>query len=355
MTNANETFLKVAVISGGFSHEANYSATPWIINTLESLGFQVVEIKYNDPQFIDMLLKEKVDMVFPQSLGAYGEDGTLQGILDYLDIPCVGSGLGASALCANKWLCSEFILGLATHDKHSDYSAPHGYPHSVKAPCKYRFLAEHLGVPFILKPMLGGASFGIEIIHSEANFLQVAPTLEKNFEWLLAEEFISGVEYCWGFIEDEGETIYLPASFVNNNKGMNIHSQQDKLVLPAQHKITQKEKNTVVRIGEVCTSIAAAIGLRSFVRMDMIVDEVGCIYIHDINTLPGLVPGVSMYPFMCEKVGISYSRMISMLISSAQRRQPMHMQKNLHPPALPLELQQLAERNLKKNSLKVAV
>ncbi len=329
--DATSKLPRVAVIVGGFSHEANFTAAPWVSRSLQELGMEVVELKYHDPEFISNLRSAKVDVVFPQCLGAYGEDGVLQGILEILEIPYVGSGVSTSALCA--------IKGLANSHDHPNFSTPLTYPIWNSAPSHYQFLALRLGVPFLVKPMLCGASFGVEVVLSEAQFNKTLPNLLHEYQWLVAQQFIRGMEYCWGLIEDDSNTISLPAEFLRDNRGLTIHSQSEKVFSHFSKPMTKEEQAEAQRLGDICSEIAIQMGIRSFVRMDLIVDESGCAFILDVNSLPGLVPEMSMLPFMCEKAGISYLQLISMLLSSSKRQQPMQMRKLSHPPPAPNRLQ----------------
>lgn len=330
---------KIGLISGGFSHEANLSSAPWITSALSECGVTVVDISYHDPDFFDRLREANVDLVFPQTLGAYGEDGVLQGILDILDIPYVGSGVSASALCSNKFICSEFIKGLAVSHGYSHFSAPITYPIWGYDSSQYDALAASLGSPFLVKPMLCGASFGVEVMHSQEQFHRNIPGLLAEYQWLVAQSFVHGKEYCWGLIEDDTQTISLPAEFLRDNTGMTIHSQAEKVFSHFSIPQTEEQKREARRLGDVCFYISQQMGIRGLVRMDVIVDKNGCAFILDVNSLPGLVPEMSMLPFMCEKAGINYTTLITMLVASAKRPQPMQMRKLSKPPPAPNTLQ----------------
>jgi D-alanine-D-alanine ligase-like ATP-grasp enzyme len=122
---------------------------------------------------------------------------------------------------------------------------------------------------------------------------------------------------------------------VRKAAGYTIYSKKEKLVQkPSEAQIGHDDKERQ-RVGEIGMWIATAIGIRGFVRMDAIIDAIGRVHVLDLNTLPGLIPGVCLLPKMSEEAGIDYTQMIGMLVESAGRPQPMHMRKLFSPPPAP--------------------
>ena len=249
----------------------------------------------------------------------------------------MGSGVTASALCANKWVCSKYLKSVAFDAQTRPWGSPRSHLISRTECCEFTFLADEIGLPFIIKPALGGASFGVELIRTKAEY---DAALNKNideFEWLIAEQFIKGIEFCWGFIEGEHDRIFLPIERIRENYGHSIHSQSDKMIHKSmlECSVPLDIRSMLEPIGR---SISAAIGIRGFASIDIIIDKHEQPFVIDINTLPGLIPNISKLPLMCKKAGIGYLEMVDLLISSARTAQPMHIRKLAHPPPAPMEL-----------------
>lgn len=347
----SQSIKRVAVVEGGWSHEANLSAGPWICNALESMDIEVIPVRYESPGFIRAVCDAAIDVFFPQTLGAYGEDGTIQGLLDVFDAHYVGSGVTASSICANKFICSQFIRSIACSfsDLQSiNFSAPDSLLLSEDQTHPYEQLVRFLGTPFVLKPAMSGASFGVNLIDCSERFESLKISLLDEFKYLIAEKFIEGTEHTIGLLEIDGIMTALDPNFVAKNSDKSLRLQQDKL-----HKALPEppaEQIYCERLKGAALAVASRLGINGMCRLDMIVDGGGKIYILDVNTLPGLVPGLTAFPQMCETAGISYPQMIGLLLESACKPKLMRMPKLRQPPPAP-ELLKRYSQALQSNSL----
>ncbi|MDB5796624.1 MAG: ddlB [Paucimonas sp.] len=327
---------KVAVVSGGWSHEANYSAATSVMAAVERLGLVAVHLDYRSPDFIHAVMDKSIDVVFPQTLGAYGEDGSLQGLLDYLGRRYVGSGPLASAACANKLACSRFVNSL---DPDRRFIAPAGILVSRERRLSHDRIAERLGSPFVFKPLASGASFGLRLIDNAAQYNDCLDASLAEFDYMLAEQFCRGEEYSVGLLQAGQSMLPLPPLFVRGNVNGSMSDIDDKL----RHDKGMRtiEAGLSRRLRAAASTLAEALGVCGMARMDVIVDDQGRINFIEMNTLPGLLPGLCLFPKMCGAAGVSYDSMVRMAIDSALQPKPMQMRKLDNPPPRPAMLDQL--------------
>ena len=332
------------MVEGGWSHEANLSAGPWIGDALESMAVEVITVRYESAEFLGAVCDPAIDIFFLQTMGAYGEDGTIQGLLDVFDAHYVGSGVTASSVCANKFICSQFIRSLAfnfSELRSIDFSAPESVLLSEDQSKTYEQLVRFLGSPFVLKPAMSGSSFGVNLIDCSERFDSLKISLLDEFNYLVAEKFIEGTEHTIGLLEIDGVMTALEPNFVAKNSDKSLYLQGDKL-----HKALPEpsaEQIYCERLKDAALAVASRLGINGMCRLDMIVDGEGRIYILDVNTLPGLVPGLTAFPQMCETAGISYLQMIKLLLQSARKTKPMRMPKLRQPPPGPELLKQYSQ------------
>ena len=230
-TIQGQEIRRVVVPSGGWSHEANYSSTPWVVKGLKRLNLDVYTLQYQSSTFLKELLSLAPDVVFPQTLGAYGEDGTLQALLDRYDLPYVGSGVCASALGMNKALFGDTVrsIGQAIFNRHLCFTAPYALIASQEYQPAYSDVVRALGSPFIIKPLASGASFGIYLIEEEAHFWDVFEQAMRDFHVVLFEQYVTGHEYTVGILEDDANSIDLSVCSIRKEMALALHTQNSKL------------------------------------------------------------------------------------------------------------------------------
>jgi len=255
---------------------------------------------------------EKLDAVMPVLHGPYGEDGTVQGLLELIGVPYVGSGVCASSLGIDKILTKKLLRseGLPVVDymqaKKEDWK--HNEEEVVKA------IENKLGYPCFTKPARLGSSVGISKIHSRSEMYAGVELALQYDNKILIERGIDGRELecsvlgnddpvasCIGEVISSREFYSYKAKYVDD---------KSKRIIPAEidEKQTKYIQNLAVRA-------FIAIGCRGMARVDffMTSDQV---YINEINTIPGFTP-ISMYPKLWEASGIPYSELIDRLIKLA--------------------------------------
>ncbi|MGQ0823549.1 MAG: D-alanine--D-alanine ligase family protein [Actinomycetota bacterium] len=256
----------------------------------------------------------RVDVVLPLLHGPYGEDGTVQGLLELAGLPYVGSGVLGSAVSMDKIMMKRAFAaaGIAT----ARFLALRD-GHDAAAFCDA--VERELGLPCFVKPSNMGSSVGVAKAHDRAE-LEAAVTRAFVYdEWILAEEMVSGREIEVAVLGDDPAEASVPGEIV---PGAEFYDYADKyedgvakLLVPAPlaEAAAAEVRALAIRAFESCRIEAMA-------RVDFFYDESGRGFVcNELNTIPGFTP-ISMYPKLWEATGIAYSALLDRLIDLAVAR-----------------------------------
>jgi D-alanine-D-alanine ligase len=301
--------MKIAVLMGGWSAERAVSLTSGagVADACERLGHEVVRVDM-DRNVAQVLAGIRPDVVFNALHGTPGEDGTVQGMLDLMQIPYTHSGLATSVIAIDKQLSKLALI-------------PHGIRmpggHVVKSESLY--LGDPLPRPYVLKPVNEGSSVGVAIVTASGNYGEpigrdVAGPWQ-NFDALLAEPFIRGRELTTAVLGDRAlcVTELKPKSgfYDYDSKytdGMTEH------ICPA---------NIPEDIAQSCLDMALkahrVLGCRGTSRSDFRWDDekgVEGLFLLEVNTQPGMTP-LSLVPEQAKYLGISYDQLVQTILEEA--------------------------------------
>ncbi|MBY8881874.1 D-alanine--D-alanine ligase family protein [Actinacidiphila acidipaludis] len=278
------------------------------------------EVVYTEAGAVPKALGE-VDVVFPMLHGPYGEDGTLQGLLELSGVPYVGAGVLASAVGMDKEYMKRIFtsFGLAVG------------PYVVIRPREWEqdpaaardrvlaFAAQH-GWPLFVKPARAGSSFGITKVDGPDGLDAAIEEARGHDPKVIVEAALSGREIECGVLEfEDGPRASAPAEIPPPT----THSFYDfeakyidsaEGVVPAP--LTPEQTAEVQRLAVAAFEAASCEGL---VRADFFLLDSGEFVINEINTMPGFTP-ISMYPRMWQESGIGYPELVDRLIQAALRR-----------------------------------
>jgi D-alanine-D-alanine ligase len=256
-----------------------------------------------------------IDVVFPVLHGAYGEDGTIQGLLEMAGVPYVGAGVFASAAAMDK----EFTKKLATAE-----GIPTG-PYAVLRAGQSLADAdrERLGLPVFVKPSRAGSSFGISKVSDWADLEGAVATARRIDPKVLVEAAIVGREVECGVLEGEydgGPEASVPAE-IRVVGGHDFYDFEAKYLedvsefdIPAD--LPPEEVRTV---HEYASRTFTALDCAGLARVDFFVTADLDVYLNEINTMPGFTP-MSMFPRMWAASGLEYPKLVSRLVRTAIRR-----------------------------------
>jgi D-alanine-D-alanine ligase len=289
-------FGKVAVLMGGKSAEREVSLKSGSM-VLAALRKKGVDAHPFDPKERDLqdLLKERFARVFIALHGRFGEDGTVQGVLEWLGIPYTGSGVLASALAMDKVRTKRLWAaeGLPT--------APYEV---LTQDSELRGVARRLGVPLFVKPASEGSSVGMTKVKKAAE-LEEAFALAVNYDpVVLAEKFIDGAELTVAIV---GERV-LPIIRIETPREFYDYeakyiANDTRYLIPCG--VTEKKEKELQAL-----SLRAfrALGCRGWGRVDLMLDKRGKPFLLEVNTSPGMTDH-SLVPMAARAVGISYDEL----------------------------------------------
>ncbi|MFE3590358.1 D-alanine--D-alanine ligase family protein [Streptomyces niveus] len=278
------------------------------------------EVVYSEQGSVPKALGE-VDVVFPVLHGPYGEDGTLQGLLELSGVPYVGAGVLASAVGQDKEYMKRVFLS---------YGLPVG-PYEVIRPREWQqdpsgarkrivdFAAEH-GWPIFVKPARAGSSMGITKVDALEGLEDAIEEAQRHDPKILVESLLRGREIECGVLEfEDGPRASVPAEIppVTSHEFYDFEAKYiDAAAGLVPAPLTEEETAEVQRLAVEAYDAVSCEGL---VRADFFLTEDGGFVINEINTMPGFTP-ISMYPRMWQESGVGYAELIDRLIQAALRR-----------------------------------
>ncbi len=311
---------RVAVIYGGRSgeHEISIRSAQSILAGLDRTRYEVVEY------FIDKAGKwsprpiqpepaahPEIDVVFPVLHGTFGEDGTVQGLLELADLPYVGANVLASALSMDKEMMKRVCVerGLPVVE----------YVTLTRDRLDCGALGERFPFPLFVKPANLGSSVGISKVHNRAE-LESALRLAAEYDRkVIVERGIEGRELECAVLGNEDPAASLPCEILPSKE---FYDYEDKYLLDrAQFRLpaelTEAQTAELRRLAVECYRAVACEGMA---RVDFLLESAtGKLYINEINTIPGFT-SISMYPRMWEQSGLSFGALLDRLIALALER-----------------------------------
>jgi D-alanine-D-alanine ligase len=254
-----------------------------------------------------------VDVVFPALHGAYGEDGTVQGMLEMARIPYVGANVFASAAAMDK----EFTKKLAAAE-----GIPIGSYAVLRAGCSLSEAdKDRLGLPVFVKPSRAGSSHGITKVSDWSDLDAAVATARQIDPKVLVEAAIVGREIECGVLEGEAggspETSLLAEIHVS---GHDFYDFEAKYLEGSSYDLPAVLPADVTRqVREYARRTFTALDCAGLARVDFFVTADNEIYLNEINTMPGFTP-TSMFPLMWAATGLEYPKVVDRLIRTALRR-----------------------------------
>ena len=251
-----------------------------------------------------------VDVVLPILHGPFGEDGTVQGLLELADVPYVGAGVAASAVCMDKDLMKAVLRARGIPVTHS-VTIREGDP--LDHPFDY---------PVFVKPARLGSSVGISKVREPEELEPAVALARRHDDKVLVEEFVDGVEVECGVLGNRNPVASLPGEIVahgfSGEDWYDFSSKYDEggmdLIVPPRIPA-----DTVERVQEICVDAFVATECEGMARVDCFVTTDGTVLINELNTIPGFTP-TSVYAKLFEASGIPYGELLDRLIELALER-----------------------------------
>jgi D-alanine-D-alanine ligase len=327
--------VRVAVVMGGRSseHEISLASARSVLDGLDSARYETVTVEIGrDGRWelgseahhelerdgrsaaetlpvptsqVPATLAE-VDVVFPVLHGPFGEDGTVQGLLELANVPYVGAGVTASALCMDKDL---FKSVLRDHDIPVTRSVTLRKPNGLDNP---------FGFPVFVKPARLGSSVGITKARSDDELRAGIELAFRHDEKVLVEEFVSGIEVECSVLGNEEPIASIPGEIVANSDWYDYSAKYDEggmdLVVPP--RIPQE---AIERVQDLSIQAFRVTECEGMARADCFVRDDGEVLVNELNTIPGFT-ATSVYAKLFEASGIPYEEQLERLVQLALER-----------------------------------
>ncbi len=303
--------LRLALLSGGKSSEREVSLKSGgqVLTALDKAKY---DIKRYDPQTdLNQLIADaaNLDVALIIMHGRWGEDGTIQGLLDLLGVPYQGSGVMASAVAMNKEV-SKMLYAQA------GLNVPRAVFYSRHDAIDPRAVAAAVGLPAVIKPVNEGSSIGITVAHSQDQLLsgiQQALTYDHR---VLVEEFITGVEVTCGVLGND-DLQALPLVEIVPSDAFPFFNYEAKYQPGATVEIVPARLSPEMtsRVQECGLQAHRALGCRGYSRTDTLIRD-NDIYVLETNTIPGMT-ATSLFPQAAAAAGLEFPALLDRLVELA--------------------------------------
>jgi D-alanine-D-alanine ligase len=261
-----------------------------------------------------------VDVVFPLLHGPFGEDGTLQGLLELGDVPYVGSGVLASAASMDKHYMKVLLAGQGLTVGPYAVITPRQWATDPEAALA---TLEPLGFPLFVKPARGGSSMGISKVEDASGLRAAIERARRHDPKVIVEAAVVGREIECGVLQDldgtpraseVGEIEVLSGHEFYDFEAKYIDEEHVRLSCPAD-----VSDDVRTRVQDVAVRAFDVMGCEGLARVDVFLTRDGQVVVNEINTMPGFTPH-SMYPRMWAASGVDYPALVDRLLQLALSR-----------------------------------
>jgi len=287
---------------GGISAEREVSLKSGtaIHNVLENAGYNAVSIDVGS-DICNVLATARIDMAFLALHGGYGEDGSIQGMLEVLGIPYTGSGVLASALAMDKEASKKVFL----------------YHHVPVPPFEVfrkgqRIKETVVGFPCVVKPAAEGSSIGVAVVQEKNDFGKAIDNAFSFGPRLIVEPFIEGKEVHIGILNGKvlGGVEVRPAGGFYSYEAKYTAGLTEYILPP------ELDKGVYERAKAIALSAHTALGCKGAARVDLRIDVHGGPYVLEVNTIPGMTE-TSLLPKIAKLAGFDFLQLIEEIIKEA--------------------------------------
>jgi D-alanine-D-alanine ligase len=284
-----------------------------VSHALSELGYDVCELDV-DEELVPLLNDERPDLVYIALHGKFGEDGTVQELLEILDIPYTGPGVFSSAIGFNKPLSKEilqreeiptppfFVLSEATFLEMGAY-------HALEA------VGEKLGFPLVVKPAAQGSALGVKVASSQDELPRAVQSALHYDDRVLLEKFIKGTEVAASILGNESLEA-LPLVETVPRSGFFDFDSRYTPGLTEYYCPARLDEKTTRRTVDLALRTHEALGCLNVSRVDIIIDEEGVPQVLELNISPGMTD-TSLLPLAAKAAGMAFKDLVGRLVELA--------------------------------------
>ncbi len=311
--------LRVGVIYGGRSgeHEVSIRSAESIIAGLDPARYEVSrfliskEGRWQPGPILPEPGSTPLDVVFPILHGTFGEDGTVQGLLELADLPYVGAGVLASAIAMDKVMtkrvCREAGLPIV------DYLVVN------RGQIDPASISKVLPFPIFVKPANLGSSVGISKAHNQIELIEALKIASEYDHKVICERGVEGREFECSVMGNANATASIPCEIHPSREFYDYDDKYllDKATIEMPAKLSAEQTGEMQRLAVGCYK---AVECEGMARVDFLMDQAtGMMFVNEINTIPGFT-SISMFPKMWQHSGIEFGTLIENLLNLAIER-----------------------------------
>lgn len=311
--------VRVAVLCGGRSgeHEISLRSSEAILKGLDPAKYEVQRIfiskegRWEPGPIVPQPGANAFDVVFPILHGTFGEDGTVQGLLELADLAYVGPGVMASAVAMDKDVLKRLLAerGIPVAESVTVFRGRYDVD-SIKDKFPY---------PVFVKPANLGSSVGISKVKRPED-LEAALTMASEFDRkILVERGIAGREFECSVLGNDDPKAAIPCEVLPSRE---FYDYEDKYLLDTAKTVLPAPLDAAktAELQRIAIDAYRAAGCEGMSRVDFLMEEAtGTLYVNEINTIPGFT-SISMYPKMWEAAGVPFGELLDRLIELALER-----------------------------------
>jgi D-alanine-D-alanine ligase len=293
---------KIFVLMGGMSAEREISLITGqaIFRALRAQKLNVKAFDIRSQEDILQVIRQKPAVVVNGLHGPGGEDGVLQGILEWFGIPFTGSGLMASALAMNKHLAKQVMLSAGLPTAPWICLPPGGA------------LPARIKLPVVVKPIRQGSAIGVSIVRRRQDLPKACAQARQYGKEIMLEQYVAGKEISVGVLQGKALPVIeiVPKKEFYDYEAKYVEGMSEH-ILPARLPASRAKK-----VQNLAARASQALGCKGASRIDMIVTPAGEVNILEVNTLPGMT-STSLLPEAARQIGISFAELVARLVIEA--------------------------------------
>ncbi|SDU05714.1 D-alanine--D-alanine ligase family protein [Desulfobacula phenolica] len=312
--------IRLALLSGGVSSERQVSLSSGK-QVLDALDKNRYDIALYDPKTdLKQLVidAEQIDAALIIMHGPFGEDGTVQGLLDLLDIPYQGAGVLGSAMAMNKLVAKRLYEG-------AKVPTPSYLSFSLTDKINFSAIVEAMGLPLVVKPACAGSSVGMSLV-KQAKDLESAVALGFDHDdCIIIEKYVKGIELTCGVLGNDTLEA-LPVIEIVPGKNHEFFDYTAKYTAGETKEIcpARIDETTRKKVQELAVKAHKALFLKGYSRTDMILHNSELLVL-ETNTIPGMT-ATSLYPQSAQVAGYTFTELLDRLIQLSIKE---HTKQNL--------------------------
>ncbi|MFH2060354.1 MAG: D-alanine--D-alanine ligase [Pseudomonadota bacterium] len=300
--------IKLALLSGGVSSERQISLNSGkqVFNALDKDKYDIME--YDPKTDLEQLVKDApiIDSALIILHGPFGEDGTVQGLLDLLDIPYQGAGVLGSAMAMNKLVAKRLYIG-------ADIPTPAYLAYSLKDTVNTDQIVDQLGLPVVVKPACAGSSQGMTLVKEKQDIDAAMAFGFENDDCVIVEQYLKGTELTCGVLGNDDPKA-LPVIEIIPGKDHEFFDYTAKYVPGETNEICPARIDDAItrQVQTLAVKAHEALFLKGYSRTDLILcnNELSVL---ETNTIPGMT-ATSLFPQAAQVAGYSFTELLDQLI-----------------------------------------